>query len=176
VSGDGDPRALYDLAVAMRDCVAAELAAQSLPAPDRSVVTVGEIAWDECPCGQLAVTLVEVFPADTPPTPTLGLWRKCPPSSRVAHYTVELLRCAHGTTGGGDPPTPAELSADALLAIRDAWAVRQGIACCLRTLAATNAVADFSLGTQSMVGPAGGCVGSELAVYVVMPLCECRGA
>lgn len=176
MSGDGDITALHDLAVAMRDCVTAELVTQALPAPDRKVVTVGEIAWDDCPCGQLAVTLVDVFPADNPPTPTLGLWSKCPPRTRVAHYTVELLRCAHATTGVGTPPTPAELATDALLAVKDAWAVRQGVGCCLRDLTVSNTIADFSLGTQTMVGPAGGCVGSDLAVYVVMALCPCRGS
>src|SRR5262245_20690775 len=113
----------YTLGVALRDCAADRISAEGLPAPDRVVFTVGEIAWDDCPCGQLAVTLVEVFPADTPPTPILSLWRKCPPSSVVAHYVAEILRCAHATTGTGDPPTPADLATDAQLAVRDAWAV-----------------------------------------------------
>lgn len=165
----------YDLAVVMRDCAAAKITAEGLPAPARSVVTVGEIVWDECPCGQLAVSLAEVFPADTPPNPSLSLWARCPPTSFVAHYVAEILRCAHGTTGVTSPPTPAQLAADALLAVRDAWAVRQGIACCLKTQAAARNIADYVIGGQRMAGPAGGCVGSDLDVYVVLPLCGCGG-
>lgn len=163
----------YDLAVLMRDCAAAKILAEGLEAPARSVVTVGEIAWDDCPCGQLAVTLVEIFPADTPPNPALSLWARCPPRTLVAHYIAEILRCAHGTTGVQSPPTPAQLAADALGAVKDAWAVRQGIGCCLREQTTARNITDYVIGGQKMAGPAGGCVGSDLDVYVVLPLCGC---
>lgn len=165
----------YDLAVLMRDCAAAKILAEGLPTPDRSVVTVGEIAWDDCPCGQLAVTLVEIFPADSPPNPALTLWARCPPKALVAHYIAEILRCAHATTGTGTPPTPIELAVDALLAVKDAWAVRQGVGCCLKTQATNRNIVDYVIGGQKMAGPAGGCVGSDLDVYVVLPLCPCGG-
>lgn len=163
----------YDLAVLMRDCAAAKIAADGLPAPARSVVTVGQIAWDECPCGQLAVTLLEVFPSVSPPNPGLSLWFRCPPDSLILHYVAEILRCAHGTTGVVSPPTPTELGADALMVVKDAWAVRQGIGCCLRTQVRNRNIVDYTIGTQTMVGPAGGCVGSDLDLYVVLPLCGC---
>lgn len=170
---DALPTAGYDLAVLLRDCVLARFIAVGLAAPDRAVVTVGEIAWDQCPCGQLAVSLVEMFPADSFPTLTLSGSVRCPPRLWVMRYAVEMLRCASGSTGTGDPPTPTQLAADALLAVKDAHAVRAAVRCCLNDEAKASRVVDFAVGRQVMVGPQGGCVGSDLDVYVSLAGCLC---
>ena len=170
---DANPTAAYDLAVLMRDCVLARFTAVGLPAPDRAIVTVGQIAWDECPCGQLAVTLVEMFPAETFPTFTLRGSIRCPPGLWIAHYTVEMLRCASGSSDTGTPPTPAALASDALLAVKDAHAVRAGVRCCLEVEGAAARIIQFGVGRQLMVGPQGGCVGSDLDVYIALAGCLC---
>jgi len=169
---DAVPTAAYDLAVIVRDCIAARLATDGLPAPARACVTVGEIAWDECPCGQLAVSLIELFPSETFPTFTLAPTVRCPPKLTVAHYTVELVRCAN-TGSDISPPTCQALAADALLAVRDAHAVRAGITCCLDQAAAARSIVDYALGRQVMIGPQGGCVGSRTDLYIGLMACGC---
>lgn len=174
---NANPFAAYDIATAIKDCAYDWLSTTTSGAPDRSCVVAGAIAWDDCECGQLAVSLVSNYEASGTTTPRAGTItpgrRECGPPLFVINFLVSILRCAPTGTNTA-PPTCAELDAAARIAAEDAWAVRAGVICCLTEAVkeqlpnGTRLYRDFVVGEQSWVGPQGACMGSELPVSVTI--------
>lgn len=175
---NANPFAAYDLAVLMRECIEPFLAGTTSGMPDRSCVTSGEIAWDDCECGQLVVSIVDGFEAgnnfeESATSATAGR-RACGPPKFVFSYLVSMLRCAPGMGENGEPPSCDELDAAARVAVEDAWAVRAGIVCCLTSAVkdrlpnGTKHIVDFTIGTQTFVGPNGFCQGSDVPVTITI--------
>ena len=54
-----NPLAAFDLAQHLLDCIRPYIDTTSSGPPSRACVHTGEIAWDDCECGQLIVSLVE---------------------------------------------------------------------------------------------------------------------
>lgn len=173
-----NPFAAYDLAVLMRQCIEPFLETTTSGMPDRSCVTAGAIAWDDCECGQLIVSIVNGFESgnnfeDSSGSTTVGR-RGCGPPKFVFSYLVSMLRCAPTMGEAGEPPSCVDLDAAARVAVEDAWAVRAGLVCCLTSLVkdrlpnGTKRIVDFTLGTQTFVGPNGLCQGSEVPVTIAI--------
>lgn len=172
-----NPFAVFDIAEHIKDCVLEWLSTTTEGVPDRACVVVGEIADDDCECGQLAVSMVSNYEASAPNVPRSGTAtpgrRECGPPIFVANFLVSILRCAPTGTNT-KPPTCDELAASARGAAEDAWAVRAGVICCLsdaiknRLPNGTKRYVDFVVGQQTWVGPRGACVGSELPVSVTI--------
>lgn len=127
----------------------------------------GNIAWDGCDCGQLALTIqrtypTQTFPVDASDQPVRG---GCGPGGALIYEVlVSLTRCVPGLTGTPPmPPTCAKLLASALELQADAYAVRKAVNCCLGELQRLRTILKFSVGGTNFVGPEGGCGGSELA-------------
>lgn len=174
---NANPFAAYDIGVKIKACVLERLAMTTDGVPDRACVVAGEIAWDNCECGQLTVAMNTNFEAVSTnvarsATETPGR-RSCGPPLFVINYTVTILRCAPTGTNTA-PPTCDELEAYARGASEDAWAVRAGVICCLdeaisqRLPNGTKLYRDFVIGTQTWVGPQGACGGSALPVAVTI--------
>jgi hypothetical protein len=174
---NANPFAAYDIAVRIKECVLERLATTTDGEPDRACVIVGEMADDECECGQLTVAMETNFEAVNTNTPrstteTPGR-RECGPPNFVVNYTITILRCAPSGTNTA-PPTCDELESSARSATEDAWAVRAGVICCLSAAIkdklpnGTRLYRDFVVGVQTWVGPRGGCVGSALPVSVTI--------
>ncbi len=171
---NADPFAGFELAEHLIDCIRPYLAGTSLGLPARMCAHTGDIAWDDCECGQLVVSLVNMFESASFPAPWSGEEnagvRKCGPPLFVFQYTVSMLRCAAGADGE-TPPCPA-LSAAARTATEDAWAVRAGITCCMCSGVTRDPDTGdklferFWVGPQTMDGPAGGCQGSVMSVMI----------
>lgn len=170
------PLAIYNVAESLRLCASEWLENTPEGTPDRSCVVAGQIAWDDCECGQLIVSIGRNFfssnfptEGNTPPAPP-GNARGCGPPLLVAEFIVSILRCAPSGGEGPAPPACSELDTAAQSAVHDAWAVRWGVHCCLKSWAGSNdqevSIADFILRGQSFVGPQGMCMGSELNVVV----------
>jgi hypothetical protein len=174
---NANPFAVFDIAVHIKECVLEWLAITGSGVPERACVVSGEVAWDDCECGQLTVAIVDEFESSGTSlarsvTDTPGR-RACGPPLYTANYIVTILRCAPTGTNTA-PPTCEELEAFARGATEDAWAVRAGVICCLddaisqRLPNGTKLYRDFVVGTQTRVGPQGACGGSALPVAVTI--------
>lgn len=171
-----NPFAGYDIAVNIKECIEPYLAGTTEGLPNRSCVTSGDIAWDDCECGQLIVSMQTAYESDNFPSEAaiseFPGRRSCGPSIFVFTYLVSMLRCAPTFGPSGEPPTCSKLDTAARIAAEDAWAVRAGVVCCLteavkeRQADGTKLYVDFTMGTQTFVGPDGLCQGSTLPVTV----------
>lgn len=131
---------------------------------DRACLLVpGQIAWDNCDCGQLAQTINSVVTsnnfavpaADTPTTP-------CGPNLILVNVTLSLVRCVRGPDDNGRPPECSDLLQDALQAERDRFIARHALRCYLKPLYDAMHLVGFTIGAATSVGPEGLCGGIEL--------------
>lgn len=174
---NANPLAVFDIAKHIKECVLMWLETTSQGLPDRACVISGELAWDECECGQLTVAIENEFEAVATSVPRAGTEtpgrRACGPPLYTANFMVTMLRCAPTGTDTA-PPTCEALEDFAQIATEDAWAVRAGVICCLdeaistRLPNRTKLYRDFVVGTQTRVGPRGACGGSQLPVAVTI--------
>jgi hypothetical protein len=174
---NANPFAVYDIAQHIKQCVLERLEMTSEGLPERACVISGELAWDECECGQLTVAIANEYESNGTAAPRAGAEnpgrRSCGPPLYVANYVVTMLRCAPTGTNTA-PPTCDQLEAFARMSTEDAWAVRTGVICCLddaistRLPNGTRLYNDFVVGTQTRIGPQGACGGSALPVSVTI--------
>lgn len=179
---NSNPFTWYALGTALKESILPYLALTEHGEPDRACVHAGEIAWDECECGQLTVSLQTAFPSNTFPTPSdaSGLPPTGTPTNRgcgsnfmVFTFLVSMLRCAPIGEDNA-PPSCADLDAAASVTAEDAWAVRAGLHCYLTEAAQRDAtgrkiILDWLMGTQVAVGPDGMCQGTEIPVTIAVP-------
>jgi len=170
-----NPLATYKIAERLRECVSQRLAETPGGEPERSCVVAGHVAWDDCECGQLTVSIVRTyfssnFPNEGNVDPAPAGNRGCGPPLMVVEYDITILRCAPIGDSDDLAPTCEALDAAAQVAAYDAWAVRWGAHCCLKAWAKSNdpniSIADFVFRGQEFVGPSGMCQGSTLKVLV----------
>jgi hypothetical protein len=172
---NANPFAGFDLAEHLRDCITPYLEGTTSGLPARVCVTSGEIAWDDCECGQLAVSLTNQYETASFPTPWSGEQNqgvgKCGPPLFVFEYTISMTRCSP-IGDNGNPPTCAQLGAAARVTVEDAWAVRAGLMCCMCAGVRRDPVTGvklferYWLGQQIEVGPGGMCQGSEIMLSI----------
>jgi hypothetical protein len=153
--------------------VQAALAATDAGPPARICAVPGQLAWDDCRCGVLAVTVEHLYPSAAFPQQATGtaLAGPCPPAYEAAAVTVTVLRCAPGQYG--NPPTCEALTAAAITWFTDLDAVRATLACALLDLRDADTIVDFTLGDTVPAGPEGGCVGLDTHLTVGFVNCLC---
>lgn len=162
--------AFHAMLAELTNVVSIALGSQS-PAgqPGRSCVVPGQIAWDDCECGQLASTVVqwffsENFPQDSSPSTTVNT--PCRSAWVVAECVISILRCAPQPQGDDLSPTCAALADAAQTQAIDAHVVRRTVACTLDQWHSESRIIDYSVGAQPASGPEGMCVGSQLTFFV----------
>lgn len=195
------PFAFNDLAQSLLECVCAGLRqmARTLDGhpgcPCRTHVTPGEVAWDACEgddCspadligsapGQLTTSIVRTYPVvrdngavGLPRTDTtVRDLRNCGVPDTAVELNVTLLRCAPSVDETGCPPTAEELAAAAEVLHVDMLTVQTAIMCCLAGTGTGDEERKgrrFVLGETRVLGPQGGCVGSQTTVTVILPGC-----
>jgi hypothetical protein len=133
----------------------------------RSGQVPGEIAWDECCDGMLAVSAPRVFFSEEFPAEaegTLGII--CQPPYEVGEFTITVLRC----TAGPDPQeasVPASvLDASAALLLQDMAETMDAVAAVLCSLKMSDLISDYMLTPAEATGPEGLCVGLNLKALV----------
>lgn len=170
-----NPLALYHVAENLLECASNALATTPNGTVDRRCVTTGEVAWDDCECGQLIVSIRRSYASSNFPTegnspPASQGDRGCGPPIHVVEYLISILRCSPTGPDSAHPPSCEEIDEAAQVAVYDAWAVQWGVRCCLRDWTRTQdpafKITDFTFRTHPFVGPAGACQGSELVVLV----------
>lgn len=180
-----EPLALYEVAETLRVCAHQRLLDTAAGEPARSCVTAGAVAWDDCECGQLVVSIVRDFLSNSFPAQSADIATssraQCGGSPLlVVEYNISILRCVPGTDDNGNPPSCEALDLAAQHATEDAWAVRHATWCCLNELRKTKdennftEIVDFIVLDQTFVGPQGLCGGSALrALVAINNACIC---
>lgn len=161
------PLKWHTVAAALRDAIYAALTTK----PDRSGVVPAAIAWDECDCGLLAVSIARShFSEEFPEELTLRTSSAdCDQPWEVAELVIQIIRCAPNPVGDNLAPTVAALDASAQEVIRDAHETLYATKATLCQMRDDEDIVDYFLRTQEAQGPEGGCVGSELRVLVGLP-------
>lgn len=138
---------------------------------NRYLITTGQIAWDDCCAGQLAVSYTRTSPTESFPTEqvTLGSYSEageCTPNYEIGEITVQIVRCAPQALNGQNAPSVDALSDHAKQNLIDANQIRRSVAaalCALHTDYSTQL--DYFIRSQLMIGAEGACDGSELYLY-----------
>lgn len=160
------PLKWHTVASTLEQAVYAELTTK----PDRSSVVPGVIAWDECDCGLLAVSVAQVYPTETFPAPlSRRVGNSCDAPWEAAEIVIQVVRCAPNPDDPLTAPTPAELDASAQEVLRDAYEMLLAVSVKLCEMNQARDISDFMLRPLTAQGPSGGCVGNELRAYVSLP-------
>lgn len=164
-------RTIYQTSVDLKDCVRESILAAGLPDFCRTCTVPGEIAWDECTGGLLAITTDSIYPSLTFPaeaTEDLTSQTSCGPGMTVASYTLAVLRCAPVPKGLQVTAPPCdELEAANELRHLDSYYARRALYCCLQEMADnfhTSGLAEYRVGRDESAGPDGGCVGFTITI------------
>lgn len=132
----------------------------------------GQIAWDECDCGQLAQTITSITSAKTSNTPsTESAAFACGHPLMIVNVTLSLVRCVPGTdeiTATSIAPTVSTLLGAALTLEEDRTVVRTSLLRHLRTLFDEYKIRDFTIGAATSVGPEGVCGGIEITYTITL--------
>lgn len=160
------PQRWFTVAEAVHQAVYAGLSTK----PDRHGVVPGEIAWDGCDCGLLAVTVRTVFLSDAfPRQATENVSTQCRSAYEVAEIVVQIVRCVPGPGDNGDPPSPATLSTAAQTWAQDAGELLSAVNTLVCQMVEAEQIVDGIIRQLTSQGPEGLCGGSELSVLIGLP-------
>jgi hypothetical protein len=167
----GNTTVFFDVAGILVTGIGSALAASAGGSVQRACVVPGDIAWDECDCGLLAISpnrwfLSDTFPASTGPGSRNG---PCELAWLVGELVIQVIRCAPNPRQGATSPTCAQLSAGAQVLVSDAYVTLATTLRILCELKEQGRIIDFSLNDEITRGPEGGCVGVELRAQVAVP-------
>lgn len=182
--------AFHQAATDLLDCVCEQLDAIHTEVPGlagcpcRKMVIAGQAAADGCSgdCGappagqwpgQLTVAVQRLYSTDRNTFPReLSVARdarNCAmPVSLAATLLVTIFRCAHGPTAQGCPPSPEDLTGDAMQVHADMVAVQRAALCCFGSTTGQRNGRRYVLGATTPIGPQGGCVGFQTSVTVLL--------
>jgi hypothetical protein len=167
------PTAFYQVADLLVTNVEAALAASLGGAVDRACVVPGDIAWDGCNCGLLAVSVRRWFLTDNFPESSVGIGTSaivratpCDLPWLVGELRLQVVRCAPIPDGNALSVLCPELDAAAQVLLSDAYVSLTETVSTLCELRESEQIIDYVLGDQETQGPAGDCVGSELTAQV----------
>lgn len=156
------PLKWYTVAERLRLAVHAELTIK----PDRSGVVPAAIAWDECDCGLLAVSVNQIFPTEVFPSLLVEPSGNCDASVDAAEIVIQIIRCAPQPEGDRLAPSVSTLDASAQEVNRDAYELLKAARETLCAMLNVRDIYAFLLRPLTAQGPSGACVGNELRVYV----------
>lgn len=148
--------------------------AASLGGPvQRACVVPGDIVWDGCNCGLLAVSVTRWYLTDDFPESSSGFGASadarttpCDLPWLVGEFHVQVVRCAPIPEGNAiSVPCPA-LDAAAQVLLADAYVALTETVSTLCELRESDQIIDYVLGSQETRGPSGDCVGSDLTAQV----------
>lgn len=154
----------FGIVTGVGQCVVDELEHSIGGVPRRVCLAVpGDIAWDECDCGQFAQTIVSDTPTENfPVAATDRRTTACGPQFLAVEVLASMVRCVPGVGRDNRPPTCDQLLESARILESDRTALRRGITCCLWDLRQAYRITDFTVGAATTVGPEGLCVGVQL--------------
>lgn len=145
-------------------------------AVERACVVPGEVVWDNCNCGLLAVSVRRWFLTDNFPESSAGLGGNattfragpCDLPWLVGELRLEVVRCAPIPDGNALSVPCPELEAAAEVLLSDAYVALTETVSTLCELREDERIIDYVMGDQETRGPAGDCVGTELTAQVAL--------
>lgn len=166
----------YIVVTGVGQCAVDEITATGAGALTRVCLHVpGEIAWDDCACGSFQQTVTTFLWSDnaTGPIPEYRDDQSyCGPNFIGVEVAAEVLRCIPGVTNEADAPDCDDLAAASRDWHLDAYAMRNGIVCCLREMLTARTIEGWSIVSHTPLGPLGGCGGSRLTYRFWLPNCD----
>lgn len=160
------PLKWYTVASTLEQAVYAELSVK----PTRHGVVPGLIAWDECDCGLLAVSVGPIYPTETFPDPlTRRVGNGCDAPWEAAEIVIQVVRCAPNPDDPLTAPSTLELDTSAREVLTDAYEMMAAVSVKLCEMNQAREISDFMMRSLTPQGPAGGCVGNELRAVVSLP-------
>jgi hypothetical protein len=157
------PLKWYTVAAALEQAVYAELT----ETPARHGVVPGAIAWDECDCGMLAVSVGQIYLTEQFPDPAQRrAGNACDAPCEAAEIIVQVVRCAPNPDDQGNPPTTTALDTAARTVLQDAYEMMRALSVTLCQMNEARDISDFILRPLNPQGPSGGCVGNEVRAMV----------
>lgn len=154
----------YTVAEAVRVAVDAALT----NAVQRSCVVPGAIAWDECDCGMLAVSVGRVYLSDNFPQEQTERDGTCDAAWEVVEIVVQVIRCVPGPDSQGKSPSCADLDTAAQVMAADTQQALAAVALWICNSRNTLVVDGLIMPTEPQ-GPEGDCAGPELHALVALP-------
>lgn len=166
------PGAFYEVASILVTGVSDELVGSLGGAIERAGVVPGDVVWDDCSCGLLAVTvtrffLSDNFPADSTTTGEVRIG-PCDMPWVVGEIHLDVVRCAPLPTGEELAPSVEALDLSAQVLLDDAWHALHRATQELCALKQDEMIIDYVAGEQAAVGPLGDCVGTDLRLLVAV--------
>jgi hypothetical protein len=156
----------YLVASRLEQAIYAELSLS----PARHGVVPGAIAWDECDCGLLAVSVGTIYPTEQFPNPAqVRVSNACDAPWEAAEIVMQIVRCAPNPDDLGNPPAMAELDAAAREVLTDAYEMMRAVSVTLCQMNRDREISDYLMRALTPQGPSGGCVGNELRAVVSLP-------
>lgn len=155
---------LAAIAEDLRQTVTDAVACTAAGTPAVSYVANGEVAWDSCCNGMVAVVPGRIYPTRQFPAEDITPESIYCGSLAVWDLSVVVLRCAPTLDNQGNPPSPEALQASAVEALDDAQAVFRALQCWCGNYSESAIIRD-----TAWVGPEGGCVGSITSLLVELP-------
>lgn len=157
------PLKWYTVASRLEQAIYAELSVT----PARHGVVPGMIAWDECDCGLLAVSVGQIDLTESFPDPALRrIGNACDAPWEAAEIIVQVVRCTPCPDDNGKPPTVTALDASAQEILQDAYEMMRAASTKLCEMNEAREIADFILRPLNPQGPSGCCGGNELRAVV----------
>lgn len=127
----------------------------------------GEVAWDECECGQLAQSITQVYPSSTFPVLSSNVSHtKCGPPLVVVEVSLSVVRCVPIPDQNGKSPKCSHLQTSAITLEADRFATKKALLCCLSDSYQQNNIINFTIGSAISVGPQGACSGFTITYSV----------
>lgn len=162
--------AIWDISSILVTGIEAELGASENGPVDRACVVPGDVAWDECNCGLLAVSARRLFLSDNFPETSLGVGlirsSPCDLPWLVGELIIQVIRCAPTSRDDGSPPSCDALGAAGRVLLVDAYVTLTTTVSILCAMREDEQIIDYVIGEQASRGPEGDCVGTELNVFV----------
>jgi hypothetical protein len=162
----------YDIPKILLAAVEAALATTIGGPMNRACLVPATIAWDDCDCGALYVSVAKWFLSETFPQSQGADQRNTPCELPwlVGEIVIQVMRCAPQPKGRtAIAPTCVELDAAAKIYAVDAYVTMTTTLATLCGLKEDDLIIDFSISDQTGSGPEGACVGSELRISVAVP-------
>lgn len=143
---------------------------------NRVCLVPGDIVWDNCDCGQLAISETRRFGGRDFNVEEETNEGDCAEPWLTVDLALSLMRCAPVGDDAGNPPDCTLLTAAATQLMKDKRDIRRAVMCCLTAIfnQEPTPLRAFSLGSQDTAGPQGACVGSTMQILLgFLNPCEC---
>lgn len=166
------PSGFYDVANVLLTAIEEVLAASTGGAVERACVVPGDIVWDACNCGLLAISVRRWFLTDNFPETSQSFGGNnvrstpCDLPWLVGELRIQVIRCAPIPEGNAISVPCPELDEAARILLSDAYVTITETVATLCAMREDNEIIDYVVGQQDTLGPAGDCVGSELIAHV----------